>query len=66
MVEPEPEIGIINYDSHSITVGIRPFIEPDNYWHVTYEAYRKVKEAFHEEGIQVAYSEGVELGPIGD
>lgn len=66
LVEPEPEIGIINYDSHNITVGIRPFINPDNYWHVTYEVYRKVKEAFHKEGIQVAYSEGVELGNIGN
>jgi len=66
LADPEPEIGIINYDSHNIVVGIRPFIEPDHYWHVTYEAYRKVKEAFHREGIQVAYSEGVELGPIGD
>jgi len=65
LADPEPEIGIINYDSHNIVVGIRPFIEPDHYWHVTYEAYRKVKEAFHNEGIQVAYSEGVELGPIG-
>ena len=66
LADPEPEIGIVNYDSHSITVGIRPFIEPDHYWHVTYEAYRKVKEAFHKEGIQVAYSEGVELGSIGN
>ena len=66
LADPEPEIGIINYDSHNIIIGIRPFIDPDHYWHVTYEAYRKIKEAFHREGIQVAYSEGVELGPIGD
>ena len=64
--DPEPEIGIINYDSHSIVVAIRPFVAPDDFWEVTFEAYRKVKEAFNREGIQVAYSEGVELGSIGD
>ncbi|MGK0363513.1 MAG: small conductance mechanosensitive channel [Saprospiraceae bacterium] len=66
LADPEPEIGIISYDSHNIIVGIRPFIEPDHYWHVTYEVYRKVKDAFHREGIQVAYSEGIQLGNIGD
>jgi len=65
MADPEPEIGIINYDSHNIIVGVRPFISPDDYWYVTYEAYRKIKDAFSREGIQVAYSEGIELGEIG-
>lgn len=64
--DPEPQIGIEQYDSHNIIIGIRPFINPDDYWEVTFDAYAAVKNAFNENGIKVAYSEGVELGPIGD
>ncbi len=63
---PEPEIGIENYDSHNITIAVRPFIEPKDYWEVTFEAYSAIKEAFNKNDIKVAYSEGVELGPIGN
>lgn len=63
--DPAPDIGIISYDSHNLILAVRPFISPDDYWEVTYEAYRLIKEAFHAHNIQVAYSEGVELGPIG-
>ncbi|HFC29444.1 MAG TPA: mechanosensitive ion channel [Oceanospirillales bacterium] len=62
---PVPEIGIVDYDSHNIVLAVRPYIKPDNYWEVTFEAYEKIKAAFHENNIKVAYSEGVELGPIG-
>lgn len=63
--DPEPEIGIESYDSHNIVLAIRPFINPDDYWNATYETLAHIKKAFSENGIQVAYSEGVELGPIG-
>lgn len=63
---PEPEIGIETYDSHSIVLAVRPYINPDDYWDVTYEAYEKIKAAFNAHGIKVAYSEGIELGKIGD
>ncbi len=66
LTEPIPEVGIETYDSHNIIVAVRPFIHPDNYWEVTYEAYEKIKAAFNENGIKVAYSEGIELGRIGD
>ncbi|MEE9431083.1 MAG: mechanosensitive ion channel [Melioribacteraceae bacterium] len=60
------EVGIESYDSHSIVVAVRPYVEPKDYWEATYETYRKIKTAFNENGIQVAYSEGVELGSIGE
>ena len=63
--EPEPMVGIESYDSHYIVLGIRPFINPDDYWEVTFEAYQNIKAAFSQHGIKMAYSEGVELGPIG-
>ena len=64
--EPEPLVGIESFDSHNIVVGIRPYILPDNFWESTFEVYALVKRAFMKNDIKVAYSEGVELGPIGD
>ncbi len=64
--DPAPEIGIESYDSHNLIVAVRPYVEPDDYWEATFEAHRKIKAAFSEHKIQVAYSEGIELGSIGD
>lgn len=62
----EPEIGIETYDSHNLILAVRPFINPDDYWEATFDTYQRIKAAFSEHGIQVAYSEGVELGRIGE
>lgn len=59
-------IGIEEYESHNIVVAVRPCINPDDYWDATFEVYGLIKKAFHDNGIKAAYSEGVELGPIGD
>lgn len=63
--EPATEIGIEGYDSHFVQVAVRPYVHPDNYWNVTFACYENIKKAFSENNIQVAYSEGVELGNIG-
>lgn len=63
---PAPEVGILGYDSHSITLGVRPYAYPDNYWEVSFECYEKIKAAFNKHNIKVAYSEGVEMGDIGN
>ncbi|MFT5383057.1 MAG: small conductance mechanosensitive channel [Saprospiraceae bacterium] len=65
MKDPPSLVGIESYDSHNIILAVRPFIKPDDYWEVTFEVNRKIKEAFYKAGIKMAYSEGVELGPIG-
>ena len=65
MHDPAPLVGIESYDSHNIVLAIRPYINPDYYWDATFEVYEAVKSAFKANGIKVAYSEGVELGPIG-
>lgn len=62
---PLPEIGIESYDSHSIVVAVRPYCKPDDFWAVSFEVLERIKGAFHENNIKVAYSEGVELGSIG-
>ena len=64
--KPEPMVGIESYDTHSLIIAVRPFIKPDKYWDVTFDLYSRIKEAFHDNNIKVAYSEGVELGNIGD
>jgi len=64
--DPPALIGIESYDSHNIIVGVRPYIDPDQYWDATFEVYSNIKKAFNKHGIKAAYSEGVELGPIGD
>ncbi len=64
--EPKVEIGIENFDSHSVEITIRPYVKPKYFWQVTFDTHQAVKKAFSENKIQVAYSEGVELGPIGD
>ncbi|MEL7220496.1 MAG: mechanosensitive ion channel family protein, partial [Bacteroidota bacterium] len=33
--DPEPEVGIETFDSHSIVVTARPYVSPDDYWPVT-------------------------------
>lgn len=64
--DPEPQVGIETYDSHSIVITIRPFVNPDDYWDVTFSIHEQIKNAFHQHGIKVAYSEGIELGEIGE
>ncbi len=63
--EPATDIGIVAFDSHFVKIGVLPYVVPDDYWEVTYDSYRNIKRAFSENGIQVAYSEGVQMGTIG-
>ncbi len=64
--EPVPEIGIESFDSHNIILTVRPYVHPEHYWQVTFDAHQKIKEAFFNNNIRVAYSEGIELGEIGE
>ena len=63
--EPKTEIGIVNFESHSIEIAVLPYALPDDFWEVTYASYSAIKKAFSEHGIKVAYSESVEMGVIG-
>lgn len=63
--DPKPQVGIESYDTHNIIVTVRPYINPDDYWEATFAVNHAIKKAFSENGIKMAYSEGVELGPIG-
>ncbi len=63
--DPAPLVGIETFDSHSIVLAVRPYAKTEDYWDVYFQANRNIKQALSENNIQVAYSEGVELGPIG-
>lgn len=66
LAEPAPTVGILTFDSHNVVLAVRPFCEPDVYWDVYFGTTRALKAAFNQADIQVAYSEGIELGTIGD
>ncbi|WP_425236233.1 mechanosensitive ion channel family protein [Ulvibacterium sp.] len=63
---PRPEIGILNFDSHNIQLIVRPYVLPDDFWEVTFTANKAIKRAFNKSNIAVAYSEGIEIGSIGE
>ena len=65
LADPTPELGIEAFDSHTVTVAVRPYVAPDDFWPATFELNRRVKAALSEAGVPIAYSEGVELGRIG-
>ncbi len=64
--DPAPQVGIEMFDSHNVVLTVRPFVRPDDFWEGTFESHRLIKQAFSQNKIKVAYSEGVELGPVGD
>ncbi|NQX91693.1 MAG: mechanosensitive ion channel family protein, partial [Flavobacteriales bacterium] len=66
MKEESYEIGIESYDSHNLSVTVRPYIQPDNYWEATFQVNQAIKKAFSENNIEMSYSEGIENGPIGE
>lgn len=61
---PEPIIGIEEFDTHSIKLSVRPFTLIQNAEKAYYNATESVKRAMGANNIQVAYSEGVEMGDI--
>jgi len=63
--DPKPEIGIADFDSHSLFVMVRPYVKPDDYWEVTFTAHEALKKALYENNIKVPYSEGIEYGKFG-
>ena len=64
--QPEPQIGIESFDSFSVQISIKPYVQPDLYWDATYYGRAKVKAAFSQNNIQVMYPDSVKLGKIGD
>ena len=64
--EPKSSVDIESYESHNINVGVFVFCKPDDYWDVFYDLNNSIKPSLGQQGVKVAYSEGVELGAIGN
>lgn len=62
---PEPEIGIADFDSHSLQIMVRPYVNPDDYWEVIFSAHEALKKALYDNNVKVPYSEGIEYGKFG-
>ncbi|MEL7119424.1 MAG: mechanosensitive ion channel domain-containing protein [Bacteroidota bacterium] len=62
---PEPMVGIETFDTHNIILAVRPYSNTEDYWDVYFQANKNIKKALSDNNIKVAYSEGIELGPIG-
>jgi small conductance mechanosensitive channel len=63
--DPAPSVGIEEFDSHNIKVGLFVHSKPEDYWQVFYDCQLAIKKALGKNNIKMAYSEGIELGPIG-
>jgi len=63
--DPAPSVGIDEFDSHNIKVGLYLHAKPEYYWNVFYDANMAIKRALGKNNIKMAYSEGIELGTIG-
>ena len=64
--EPEPFVGIKEFDTHTIILDVKFYAHIEEKEKAYYEATRAVKKALGTHGIQMAYSEGIELGDIGE
>lgn len=66
LTDPAASVGIEEFDSHNIKVGLFMNTDPAHYWDVYYDANLAIKRALGKNNIKMAYSEGIELGPIGN
>ncbi|MBK8346631.1 MAG: hypothetical protein IPL08_03075 [Saprospiraceae bacterium] len=46
-------------------ISVRPYVLPDDYWTVYYEAMSRIKYLYFENDIKIAFQEGMELGKVG-
>ncbi|MBL0100022.1 MAG: mechanosensitive ion channel family protein [Saprospiraceae bacterium] len=65
MKEPQPEIGIEQFGETNLLISVRPYVLPDDYWTVYYEAMSRIKYLYFENDIKIAFQEGMELGKVG-
>lgn len=63
--QPQAMIGIENFDSFFVQIGVKPYVNPDDFWEVTYDLRSRIKAAFNEHKIKVTYPEVVSQGTIG-
>ena len=53
--DPEPFVKVVNLGDSSVDIATRSWVAASDYWGVTFDLTKRVKEAFDREGISIPY-----------
>lgn len=62
----ENPVGIESFESFYVKIGVKPYVDPDQYWDIFYEINAALKNSFHQNNIRVSYPETVQQGVVGE
>ena len=54
--EEPKDVFIDSFDDSGMTLGIRSWVKTEDFWPVTWELREKIKEAFHENEVEIPYN----------
>jgi small conductance mechanosensitive channel len=63
--DPAPEIGIEEFGETNLSISIRPYVRPDDYWPVYYEVMRNLKAMYNHHDIKISFADGISHGQVG-
>lgn len=55
LADPAPAVGVIRYDAYGITLQMKVWAKPENYYTLEYAMMEKLKRAFDEAGITIPF-----------
>jgi len=58
---PEPYVGVSDLSSSSITLVVRPYCKPADYWDVYFDTYENVKLALDKAGVEIPFPHVVHI-----
>ena len=59
--DPEPFAKVVNLGDSSVDIATRNWVNSSDYWDVTFDLTKQVKEAFDQQGISIPYPHQVEI-----
>jgi small conductance mechanosensitive channel len=62
---PSPEIGIEEFGDTNLSISIRPYVRPDDYWPVYYEVMSTMKTLYNHHDIKISFAEGISHESVG-
>jgi len=63
--EPRPEVGIEEFGESNLVISVRPYVLPDHYWSVYYEAMRRIIGLYNSNNIGIAFPDSMKIGYVG-
>jgi small conductance mechanosensitive channel len=58
---PEPYVGVSDLSSSSITLVVRPYCKPADYWDVYFDTYENVKLALDKACVEIPFPHVVHI-----